>query len=302
MAGTPEKSTDQLQLPPAKYKINKICNDYLLNTLSKTRLRENVSSADFEILSGFIKFETKAKIPDNLTKTLGLQDFRWTRFSHREALPALFVGKKSDGEYITNNYEDALATIEVGRWKQFDKSINGWKDIPAYVRIAGIDKQQDRIVAATYDLTENNRLTRLNVSIPDSELNLNDESDSNYLPRLSLISLLSSKSIIPLAFSEKRPYFTAGLITPQMREAAKTNDHAFSFEIDSKGNVSPKRPDVGSNTAAEAFKTFSELGYYTRREDGLIIIGLGKSLAFRRRVDPWEISVPEFLQKANLTA
>jgi hypothetical protein len=298
MAGIQERPSEQLQSQPSRDKINKICNDYLLKVLSKIKYRGDIPPADFGILNGFVGFETKTKIPNSLSEKLELQDLQWIRRSHQEALSLLFVGKKNNEKY-SNNYEDALATIEIGERKQFDESINGWKDIPAYVRVAGIDKEQNRIIAATYDLTENNRLTRLNVSIQETEFN-NTENDVDYLYSLSMKSLLS-KSMIPLSFSEKRPYFTAGLITPQMYEATR-HEWAFSFELHSKGSIAPKRPDVGPNTAAEAFKTFSELGYYTRREDGLIIIGLGKSLAFRRRVDPWEISVPEFLQKANLTA
>jgi hypothetical protein len=40
------------------------------------------------------------------------------------------------------------------------------------------------------------------------------------------------------------------------------------------------------------------LGYYSKRENGLIKIGLNESLADRRNIASWEVSVPEFLQKA----
>jgi hypothetical protein len=298
MAGLQERSTFQSLSEEAK---NKIGNSNLSLLLEKHKPEKCETWFQFNTINGSRKYNLdKAFIPPELSEQLSLSSLGWAKEGKGE-LCRLLIGKPFRKNLTTTDIDESIATIEIASSAKRIPDPNlaargGDTYTPFYVRIAGINKKLNRIFAGTWDTTENNRLTRLNISLPDSELNLNDKSNSNYLPRLSLISLMS-KSIIPLAFFEKLPYFTAGLITSQMRETAKTNNHAFSLEIDSNENIFLRGSDAGPNTAAAISKLFSELGYYSKRENGLIKIGLNESLADRRNIASWEVSVPEFLQK-----
>lgn len=115
-----------------------------------------------------------------------------------------------------------------------------------------------------------------------------------------MLASLLPRTIIPLAFSEARPYFTAGLITPRMRELVRGNKNtrtmdewAFAFELDKNSHLVPQRPDTRYHPEAHA--TFLELGYYIKQETGLVKIGLETREAEKRGLDPWQIVLPSRL-------
>lgn len=302
MAESPERSINQPLSRKAKDRIGSFYLSRLINWYSFPHERsdwlEFNHMRQYEILSGS-QFTP-------LMETLKLTDLKWYSLDFPPSL--LFVGRKPDNDFTTKksmkpDINQADATIEIAsQAARVDRGWpTGWKDefTPFHVRIAGVSQARNRIVAATYDLTENNRLVNANVSISSAEFDKQNNIDMLYL---------LSKSIIPLARSEGNPYFTAGLITPQMRKVTKACDpndseheFAFSFELTSpnpKDGISINRPDVDPKSATEARNIFSRLGYYAKRENGLVSIGLGINEAEARGVEPWKIVLPEALPKA----
>jgi hypothetical protein len=284
MASIPEKLPNNPTFSPSEDKIHKICGDYLRYALQQTKPKDEIA-ADFEILDGFISIVKKIKIPDGLSEEFRLQKLKWMRFSHKDALSILFVGKKTNAETANNNYEDALATIEIGQVKQFDKSINNWKDIPACIRIAGI--MQDRVVAATWALPDGN-ITDLNVSISNDEFNERHPLDYKKMVSLHL------KAMAPLPTSLSNPYLTAAFITEEMYKNTG-HDNALAFQINPKEIV---YKGFASSNPEDIIRLAIDLGYYAKRENGMVIIGLGGFAPKERNINTWEIGVAASLEKA----
>lgn len=278
-----------------------IASFYLKNTLEKTASRVAIT-VPFETMNDSIEFKTKTKIPDSLIENLRLQDLRWMRFSHKDALSLLYVDKKTRGipfsDHFNNDYKDATATIEIAQKKQFDESINGWKDIPVVVRIASIYKEQNRIVAVTYDLEDNNRLTKLNISLPIEENINSNEICWKIMPQyINIINNL--KAIFPTDVT--KPYTTAGLITREMYKKVSPSFYEYPSDAIIIQFLNDNSIVVGetenSSEKSELFNLFKGLGYYVSEEKGLIKVGLSGNGARERDLLPWKISVPKFLQK-----
>lgn len=288
-----ERPTSQGLTKEAKRSIG---NFYLISQLINTPARE-VDTWLFNEFNDHIGFEPITNIPNSLNERLGLQGFRWMRFSHRDSLSVLFVGKIINAKRFNNNYQDAIATIEIAKRKKFNEEINDWDDVPLFLRIAGVDKEQNRIIAATYDLEDNNRLTELNVSISHQEspicLDIGNAYGSMIRRRLST-SLDAVNSL--------HPYHAAGLVTDKMKMYDLPNRNELLIFHVYQNNVFPgKSLSEECLSDKEKLKAISEyLGYFTRKENGMITIGLKEVLRNTNniKIAPWEISLPEALQKA----
>lgn len=175
--------------------------------------------------------------------------------------------------------DQAIATIEVEQ-----RAIAGKTDLfgqvyePFYLRVAGIDNDKKRIVAATYDLENPNRLFELDVSISKSE----HAADIVGVNRISM----------PAAIIY--PYTTAGVVTQKMFDevnklyAGKNTDGNFlSYMI---------AFNLRENDATTDETGYS--GYFKKRKDGVVTVGLDEKVAKAKGLHPWEIVVPESLPKA----
>jgi len=290
MAGTPERLSQPLILTTeAKDRIG----SYYLPGLLKNLKHQDYDTAPFERIPwDFLLNDKKVRIPESLSEKLDLKSLRWIAY-YDTMLPILLCGKElNNGYFKTDRFGDSFATIEIARRVENVKptqELEHEDKIPFYLRIAGIDKKENRIIAATYDLTNNAQLLKLNVSIAEEEFSKRKKDDS-----YSEMLYLMSKAIIPLSFVETRPYLSAGLITPQMHNSI---NHSYAFSFDLKNfTIFPHRPDSLFNSSSTL--AFNELGYYAIRiNDGFVRIGLEYKTAVKRDIRPWEISIPEALTK-----
>jgi len=254
-----------------------------------------------------------AALPTSLITLLGFEglDWTWCGEGKYDSRPTLRIGKPHDNEPMTTDANKATATIEVA--SRVELSEGNKKIVPIALRMAGIKKMPGteapgQIVAGTWGLEaeDNYSLTSLNVSFSSSQFGHGKEN-------IGMLSLLS-KSIIPLTDSEKRPYFTAGLITPEMRKTVGADhEYAFSFRIDPhfgplalRQEVLPRSTRRGYTTEEEQdiYKVqsiFKRLGYYTRLDGNyfnygeVLEIGLKEENARLRQVSPWKIRIPSRL-------
>lgn len=294
MAGIPERPTNQPLTREAKDRIGPFYSSLVCKAPSEIQVAHSLVDALFSVRS-----LTGVKIPSKLTEQLGLENFSWVYKGWREGSPVvILMGKEITVHsfYLERNkIEDALATIEIAGKMEIVNGIK--KRVPFYLRVAGIDKEQNRIVAATYDLEDQNRLTELNVSMPLNECPnyLTNDWDTGFNLRPQLVK--------PIPSQTDNSYDTAGLITKSMCEMVETIDPkgsphkaALIFQLNpidiNRGLI--LRPEDKLRLNAQC----DELGYYAKREKGMVIVGLETNAAKSRGINHWEISVPEFLQKA----
>ncbi len=247
----------------------------------------------------FIAQKSHVRIPIALASKLELGLLDWGVFPSDEnlhraepSLPLLFVGRPARKRPMDDDFERACATIEIARRIDFGKNP---KETPFALRIAGVTKE-GRIVAATYDLEDNNRLAELNVSMPFKECppHLNDywDTDQNLRPKL----------VAPL-LDRLHPYAAAGLITQRMCEIVRTMDpkyyphtNALVFQL-TQSKISIGKPLDGLDIRRLAEQAV-KLGYFAERTVGIVTVGLTGEAAQQRGIAPWEISLPASLSKA----
>lgn len=295
MAGQPlERGT--LCLPDAAGR-KRMGNFYLSNLLETATVREKRPSP-FPAIELFVAINTGVSIPPILTNNFDLWSLDWALVnSYEDTLPLLLLGKypnyKRRGAPMRNNLDDAAVTLEIARRAKIS---NGKMELsPSLIRIAGV--MQGKVVAATYDPTEGNRLARLNISLPWGE-SLSMKND-DYLPGLL------DKFWITISTDKKSPYHTAGLITQGMCDKAGTTNEslpefsnkALTFQLHEKSPIILGEPENPQDTQDLNY-AFNEMGYYIFRKNGFIEIGLDTADAERKHLKPWEVSLPEFLQKA----
>lgn len=126
----------------------------------------------------------------------------------------------------------------------------------------------------------------MDVSIPWQQ-----DSYIKHSPYISKALDETSQMIQTIPTSKDYPYETAGLITRTMWD-----------------KVNPEYPHKGYtnfshlNTLTFEFDKdnpiLDQLGYYRKAESGITVVGLKKETAEKMKLTPWEISVPEFLEKA----
>ncbi|MDO8620708.1 MAG: hypothetical protein Q7R31_00265 [Candidatus Levybacteria bacterium] len=294
MAGQPlERGT--LYSPDAAGR-KRIGESYLSSLLETAPVHKDRPSA-FAAVELFLIVNAGVKIPDSLIKDMKLESIKWIPANPSEdTLPLLVLGKRPSQKeaFINNHLDDAAATLEIARQI---KIRNGKGEFfPSLIRIAGVI--QNRVVAVTYDLTEGNRLTELNVSMPYSECPpyLNDDWDTSWNLRSQLVTSLPTY--------KKRPYKTAAFITPEMQKAVREKDNMIRSPHDNALMVrfNERRAYFGKSlNVSEAFNLTTltdNLGYYAKTANGNAVVGLTAEAARKRGIGPWEIYVPAVLQKA----
>lgn len=295
MAGQPLEG-GTLRSPDAAGR-KRIGEFYLSNLLKTATVREKRPSP-FAAIELFVATNAGVCIPPILTNNFDLWSLDWVLVnSHEDTLPLLLLGKypnyKRREAPMRNNLGDAAVTLEIARRAKIS---NGKVELlPSLIRIAGI--MQDRVVAATYDLTEGNRLTELNVSLPPREsLSMNNDD--------SLSRRLLDQFWIVIPTDKDNPYDTAGLITQGMCDKSGTTNQslpefsnkALAFQL-GEHTVILGKPENSHDTPDIDF-AFKAMGYYIYKENGFIVVGLSIGDAGRKHLKPWEISMPATLQKA----
>jgi hypothetical protein len=262
-----------------------IAKYYSKIVLEKTEPRKIMPSS-FEQINNELNSESGIKIPDSLIEKLGLKDQIWMRFSRKSDLPILILGQAlgsdNDRHYVHNNsLRDAVSTIEIAR-KTTD---NGRKMLPIRLRVAGIYEKEHRIVAATYDFTQKSRLTRLEVSMLNKEL-------PYLIDRYPGFKYMTQT--IPTDISDS--YGNAGLITYAMYAVAGFSDKTLHFQNNEDGlSVSVNRMDNDFNR--DISKVATNMNFYNTIRGGIVTVGLRNESKSIKNISPWEINVPEFLQK-----
>lgn len=214
---------------------------------------------------------------------LGFGKLRWQDFFIGDSLPLLVLGSKTGN---IDNIQNADATIEIARRVNNEKESPDNKE-PIYVRVAGVDRDTRRVVAAEYD-ADTKEVTRANVSLSPLEENM-----------------VSSKIWLPTTFSfvpqpsnantQTGPYRTAGIITEKMiRESGRGKPHVNVLTIYStpKGVTRYKEPlgHVGETDSAE--NDFGRL--YLLKNQHSIRVGLSPNHNVFL-IQGWEVSIPRRL-------
>lgn len=187
------------------------------------------------------------------------------------ASPVLFFVGRRDGK--------AQATIELA---QEESEISEEKR-SLYLRVAGIDRESNRVIAATFNCTRRN-LTRLSIGVSREELFPNFE-----VARRLRISL--SDLAVPSPTRIDNPYQTAGFITPEMLDAVDPNRRsALQIQI-ARGEKSAFINFGTTNVSKERRRKINEyarhsVGLYGRLSNGWFTTGI------RREDTKWEIIVP----------
>lgn len=217
------------------------------------------------------------KLPQALIDRLKLDSFSWTVRSEDSMtyLPILYLGKlpqKSDT--MSTNISDALVIIGLNRKTKFNsKNLNGDIAIPLDLQFTYIDYEQNRIVAAKYDLTNHNhRLTELNVSISLEE----------YLDQLKNVSELEGirriTARIPTNINDLHK--TAGLTTVGMRNALASkngqllHEYVLIFKF-SNSSIIPENSN-----------------YYVKETEGIMTVNLKEEITKKSGLPELKISVP----------
>lgn len=285
MAGLSERPSNQ---PLSQIEENKnIGNFYLTKLLKNYRPTERFDWGSFEDMNYLLSLKAKTKIPPLLIDQLQLEDMGWQPIGDPPS--TLLIGRhpNDDESCLMTDINQANATIEiVSRTERIKLPGLISRDIPtpALLRVAGVDKEQSRIIAATYNLEDQNRLIELNVSIPAAEpLEYEEDLDTRMY------------RIYPTDIAD--PYETAGVITPAMYKTL--NDVLLDRFVNDISNQFPHsrvlKFEFGKN---DSNSVFERLGYYEERRARVVTVGLSEKATERTNMDPWQISVPEFLIKA----
>lgn len=235
-------------------------------------------------------------IPPSLMEELKLDKLNWQAIRGANnpmynQLPVVIKGaEKNHALEKDADINNAMATIEIAR----RVNLQTGHYIPILVRIAGVARN-NRIVAATYDLTEpENPLTHLNISLSNPELKSLNTNRWNISPHIT----------IPLPSNLIAPYKTAGLITAGMRDKIRAEDpqqplheKALSIQTNKKG-VYFAIGGLNLDAIGLIIQTVKGLGYYAKRINGMVTVGLTVETAKERGIESWEISMPATLQKA----
>lgn len=276
MAGSPEKLISHSEQPLTETQTNRNIGGFYLSKLLKSNVDQHDRTTSTEICN-FISKKAGAAISPDFKNIFMLQYHHWFIYSNYSFMTQLFLGQNS---FEHAGWENATATIELAH-----KSESPDRYTPTFLRIAKIDKEQGLIIAATYDLTQNNRLSKMDVSIPWQQVFYIKHS-----PCISKTLDETSQMIQTIPTSKNYPYETAGLITRTMWD-----------------KVNPEYPHKGYtnfshlNTLTFEFDKdnpiLDQLGYYRKAESGITVVGLEKATAEKMQLTPWEISVPARLQK-----
>lgn len=305
MTGNPERSAVPSPDPAAKQRIGAYYLKGLLQGSGGKAWNPESSSNGLGLDNADLAMihQARAFIPEVLTEKLNLSKLTWrpvALISHEKPLTWLATGFSDAKELKIDN---ALATIEIAQHARLE---NGQEKFsPLLLRIAGVhnDKvtRDKRIVAATYDLTENGQLTNLNVSLSNQEF----DSLSNGAERL----VFPEHVIVDFSSQSAKPYSTAGLITNGMVNEIRSKNPQ---ELLCKKAISIRRNQEGAyrfavkgfdRNAISFLRSGGEKsGYYVASMDGHSLnVGFTNpedDLNTQQRPKSWEIIIPSSLQKA----
>jgi len=305
MAGPPENRTAPVLDAPARRRIGEF---YLIQVLKgsdgRVYRRQSVfsDSYDFRAIDSAIALRVLASIPGDLANELGLSKLRWKRAASKNFTLSLLVAGFLNDEEV--EIENAISTIELAQKTNGVVNANEYdgsrgQTEPLFLRIAGVHQNQatgdKRIVAATYDLTQEDKpLTQLNISVPTGKWLSSIMKNQGVVDPVSLF--------LPIPTGHDNPYQNAGLITKAMQSVAlasnglSQHNSALTFKIGSNGDIIVGESQDPTEQS-QLYDTFSRLGYYARKESGLITVGFTKEAAENRHLAPWEVSLPAYLQK-----
>jgi hypothetical protein len=284
MAGIVERSPNQLPELTTKAKDN--IGNFNLSLILKNRNWTTKEESDpfKNVIMPYIHKYAKAGI-EKLTDTFNLDSLRWTDANELPSLSKLLIGK--DIPYhapIHGNPRWALATIELARRARTPEQTLSHDDkVPFYLRIAGVNKEQNRIIAAKYDLENGNSLKELSISISEQEA----VAQSDFFKKNSGEM---SKVMTSINYGNGNYYKTAGLMTLGMINTVREKSD----------------PSESSQTAALTIKfgdnepILEKIGYQIARLNGNIAIELLKSEATENyKLPVWKVNVPATLPKAQ---
>jgi hypothetical protein len=99
---------------------------------------------------------------------------------------------------------------------------------------------------------------------------------------------------------ESDSYSSAGLITYGMYAVAGFSDKTLHFQNnDNKLSVSVNGMDDYFNQ--EISKVALSMNFYNTIERGMVTVGFKNESTSKKNINPWKISVPEFLEKPKST-
>ncbi len=313
MAGVSEFAPRQLNLLSDQAKQN-IAVHYLKEALAAADAEKhnpwNYSLGSFENIRIPLWKKAGLELPSSLVEGLNLEKLNWQILGVNPVSIILIGGNFPKPEFDTANgtekasLNNALAVIDITRQGNPIIPSENWK--PFHLRIAGVVDGElggKRVVAATYDLEDNNRLTELNVSMSSDECpgapnSLNDKLWKS-------LNVLLSHTTVGLPSIIKDSYTTAAFVTQRMLDeiakaadiASSPHENALAIKINQEGIYFAIK---GLNLKSVDMLNYhmSVLGYYARRENGAVRVGLTKEAARQRGIAPWEISLPASLSKA----
>ncbi|MCL5432607.1 MAG: hypothetical protein M1524_00630 [Patescibacteria group bacterium] len=236
-------------------------------------------------------------IPQQLHEQLEFGKLNWQMVKHPDGvgLTLLFLGGlERDGSHI--NLDHTRSTIEVARKVDFVDGKTEYR--PILVRIGGVSG--NRAVGLTYDC-DTKRLKELNVSLSKYEDPLREETSPEGISH-QLVDQLTVDLPEPYVLNRgtDAPYHTAALITGFMSMIAYERSGFDGFhtkalvcQINNLGVTLGKPRSVQDSDRVK--EAGGKLGYYVKRENGLVIVGRSKPQHFPTERDTWEISFPEKL-------
>lgn len=277
MAVSPERQTNQPLTREAKDRIGAFNLMSLLKANEKRiRVPEYLQYENFDAVAREVTNNILVLLPTSLTETFGFSsNLKW-HIAEQSVMSSIVIGSKSGGPKI----QDALTVIETSRRSDL-RTEPSKRFLPSYLRIAGVHKEQNRIVAATYDLEDQNRLLELSVSIPEFE-------HLETIKHLSPYEIIKIITAIPTDVNY--PYNTAGLITSSMRETV----NRLEFNRNESPHSTTLIFEFGKNNSI-----LKKAGYFQLEgNENIMAVGLKKEVADAKDLHHWMITVPRFLPKA----
>lgn len=241
--------------------------DNLRTLLQSEAYETDISLGQFHQALGHIR------MPESLEKNLDIPNLSLSQITPTtpgENPPVLFFIGRREGRIES--------TIELA---QVQGDLNK-KGQPIYLRIAGVDKESKRVVAATFNCLSRN-LTRVSIGVNIRELIPNSEAAKERKISPSDLAVSSPTKI-------DNPYETAGFITPEMLEAADP-DMKSALQIQVALAEGTTFINFGTNASREKRKKINEyarylVGLYGRLSSGIFTAGL------KRGETRWEVVVP----------
>lgn len=237
---------------------------------------------DFAGIQRFLAHATGAKIPQDFAQSLGFLDQKWQMVYSPykpNTIPYLFLGSDEQFDRIIP-YNDAISTIHLDRNLNDRNVVSGFKRI----RLAGVDYETGRVVAANYDTGRDKNLFGIDVSIPEIDILLPSYKRSG--------DTLNSIGSMPTPVSH--PLWNSGLITKAMVDMVCDGDFAALKTLRA---VATRKDGSRLDFFGDFYDELEDLGYYTQVEADTYRLCYYPQRVVFEDVVPWEVSVPKSLDK-----